>query len=160
MSEAMREDDGVTLPPGPRAVQSAFAILREARTLAEAEWMGPDGRDAATKIVLCAESLLLDATALHEYVDVQEGNLRGMCEESLAAAREITALRRRLADAEQTVERVTIELATALDHFSAAFNELRKLPARLTGETPRPMGVMRDDDVKTMQRPRDAAKGV
>lgn len=132
------------------AVAAEFDALIQALQRAIVDESNYLGRDVARKQELQgalagARMELRNAIAtLLEYVDVQESNLRVMCEESYDSGREITRLQRAVLDAEATAERTAIVLAGALDPITYAYNELRKLPARLTGEHPRPMGVRLD----------------
>lgn len=129
---------------GPKTTHALLAALRHAGQIARDESATRESRDAATAVVLLLNDAIPDVAALHELIERLNLDMRGMCQESLESAREITQLRARVLDAEQTTERVVEGMTYAFGRYAAAFTELRRLPARLSGETPRPMGVMRE----------------
>lgn len=122
------------------ALTTALSIVRDIEERNPVQSARMDAADLRRIIV----ELFDDTKAILDYVDVQEKNLRELCEEGNQREREITTLRGKVNDAVHTAEAMGRELASALDHVTAAFNDVRQLPARLTGEHVRPMGVRLD----------------
>lgn len=84
------------LHPAYRATHAVLGAQRIALALARNTDLAPELRDEATKITLLLSEVAPDVAALRELIEAQQRDLRGMCQDGLEMAREVTALRKQV----------------------------------------------------------------
>lgn len=161
-------DDTMPVHPASRAVHAILNSAQIARGLATPGDDGGSYEEDGERIVALLTEAAADVAALQQHVDALDADLRGLRDQGLADAREISRLRdaneglnaqlrelnARIAATHRDVEHLYVGAAMDLDRHTERFNAVRRIRDRLDAGA-----AVREARAITHTEPRTAAAG-